>query len=148
MNVQFNSSQLLIIAHGIFQSHPWPSMDGTHFHFTLFPFSIIIFPKLNRALLHFHIAVPCFGQTHSSKHYFCWPCCGSYALHISLSWSLFWIIFLYPLHILTFFILTVKVLVAQLCLTLCDPMNCKPARFLCPWNSPGKNTGVRSHSLP
>ena len=37
----------------------------------------------------------------------------------------------------------VKVSVAQSCLTLCDPM----ARFLCPWNSPGKNTGVGSHSL-
>ena len=24
-------------------------------------------------------------------------------------------------------------LVAQLCLTLCHPMNCKPARLLCPW---------------
>ena len=23
-----------------------------------------------------------------------------------------------------------------------------PARFLCSWNSPGKNTGMRSHSLP
>ena len=29
-------------------------------------------------------------------------------------------------------------LVAQLCLTLCHPMD---------WNSPGKNTGVGSHSL-
>ena len=36
-----------------------------------------------------------------------------------------------------------KVLVAQVCLTLCDPMDCS----LCPWNSPGKNTGVSSHSL-
>ena len=24
----------------------------------------------------------------------------------------------------------------------------EPARLLCPWDSPGKNTGVRSHSLP
>ena len=31
------------------------------------------------------------------------------------------------------------VLVAQSCLTLCNPML---ARFLCPWSSPGKNTGV------
>ena len=30
-------------------------------------------------------------------------------------------------------------LAAQLCPTLCDPME---ARLLCPWNSPGKNTGV------
>ena len=36
----------------------------------------------------------------------------------------------------------VKVLVAQSCLTLCDP-----ARPLCPWDSPGKNTGVGCHSL-
>ena len=28
----------------------------------------------------------------------------------------------------------------QLCLTLCDPV--ETARFLCPWDSPGKNTGV------
>ena len=31
--------------------------------------------------------------------------------------------------------------------TLCDPMDCKLARLLCPWNSPGKNTGVGSHSF-
>ena len=30
------------------------------------------------------------------------------------------------------------VLLAQSCLTLYDPMD----RLLCPWNSPGKNTGV------
>ena len=31
----------------------------------------------------------------------------------------------------------------QPCPTLCDPMDCSlPARFLCPWDSPGKNTGV------
>ena len=33
--------------------------------------------------------------------------------------------------------------VAQSCLTVWDPMD----RLLCPWNSPGKNTGVDSHSL-
>ena len=37
----------------------------------------------------------------------------------------------------------VKVLVAQLCLTLCDPINW----LLCPWHSPGKNTGVGCHCL-
>ena len=31
----------------------------------------------------------------------------------------------------------------QSCPTLCNPMNC----LLCPWNSPGKNTGVGCHSL-
>ena len=33
------------------------------------------------------------------------------------------------------------VLVAQLCPTLCNPMNCSHG-ILCPWNSPGKSTGV------
>ena len=32
----------------------------------------------------------------------------------------------------------------QSCPTLCDPMDCSP---LCPWDSPGKNTGVGSHAL-
>ena len=42
---------------------------------------------------------------------------------------------------------SVKVLVVQSCPTLCDPMDCKPARLLCPWDSPGKNTGVGCHAL-
>ena len=40
----------------------------------------------------------------------------------------------------------VYVLVTQSCPTLCDPMDCSPPGF-CPWNSPGKNTGVHCHSL-
>ena len=36
-----------------------------------------------------------------------------------------------------------KVLVIQLYLTLCDPMDCS----LCPWDSPGKNSGVGCHAL-
>ena len=39
----------------------------------------------------------------------------------------------------------VKVLVAQLCLILRSPVD--PARLLCPWKLPGKNTGVGCHSL-
>ena len=35
----------------------------------------------------------------------------------------------------------------QWCLTLCDPMDCSPPRPLCPWDSPGKNTGVGCHAL-
>ena len=35
-----------------------------------------------------------------------------------------------------------KVLVAQLCPTLSEP-----ARLLCPWNLPGKNTGVGCYFL-
>ena len=42
--------------------------------------------------------------------------------------------------------LKMEVQVAQLCLTLCDSMDW-PARLLCPWDSPGKNTGVGSLSL-
>ena len=34
----------------------------------------------------------------------------------------------------------------QLCPTLCNPMNCGP-QVLCPWDSPGKNTGVDCHTL-
>ena len=34
----------------------------------------------------------------------------------------------------------------KLCPTFCDPMDCI-ARLLCPWDSPGKNTGVGFHFL-
>ena len=34
----------------------------------------------------------------------------------------------------------------QLCLTLCDPMDCS-LPVLCPWDSPGKNFGVGCHAL-
>ena len=37
-----------------------------------------------------------------------------------------------------------NVLVAQSCLTLCDPMDGRPPGSICPWNSPGKNIGVGS----
>ena len=40
-----------------------------------------------------------------------------------------------------------KVLVAQSCLTLCDHGQ-QPARLLCPWNPPGKNTEVGCHPPP
>ena len=35
----------------------------------------------------------------------------------------------------------------QSCLTLCDPHGSQPSRFLCPWDSPSKNTGVGCHAL-
>ena len=42
-----------------------------------------------------------------------------------------------------------KVKATHLCLTLCDPVDCNPpTRLLCPWNFPGKNTGVDCHFLP
>ena len=33
----------------------------------------------------------------------------------------------------------------QSCPTLCDTMDCSLPRLLCPWDSPGKNTGVCCH---
>ena len=41
---------------------------------------------------------------------------------------------------------SVQMLVTQACLTLW-PHGLKPARLLCPWDSPGKNTGVGCHAL-
>ena len=36
----------------------------------------------------------------------------------------------------------------QSCPTVCDPMTlCDPTRLLCPWDSPGKNTGVDCRAL-
>ena len=37
--------------------------------------------------------------------------------------------------------------VAQLCPTLRDPHGLQPTRLLCPWNFPGKSTGVGCHCL-
>ena len=48
---------------------------------------------------------------------------------------------------LPYWVVCVCVLVAQSCPTLCDPIDYRPARLLCPWNSPGKNTGVSCHFL-
>ena len=35
----------------------------------------------------------------------------------------------------------------QLCPTLCNPIDGSPPGFPCPWDSPGKNTGVGCHFL-
>ena len=35
----------------------------------------------------------------------------------------------------------------QLCPTLCDAIDSSPPRLPCPWDSPGKNTGVGCHFL-
>ena len=55
----------------------------------------------------------------------------------------------YKIRILTLMAphLALLVSVIQSCPTLCDPMDCSPTRLLCPWDSPGKNTGVSSHVL-
>ena len=42
---------------------------------------------------------------------------------------------------------TVLRLVAQLCLTLCDPMDCSPPGSSVHGDSPGKNTGVGFYAL-
>jgi len=41
----------------------------------------------------------------------------------------------------------VKVKVIQLCLTLCNPMDCSPPGSSVHGDSPDKNTGLGSHSL-
>ena len=54
-----------------------------------------------------------------------------------------------PLYILDSFVKN-KVpmcLVAQPCLTLCDPMDCSPPGSSVHGDSPGKNTGVGCHTL-
>ena len=37
--------------------------------------------------------------------------------------------------------------ITQSCPTLCDPMDSKPTRLLCPWHFPNKNIGVGCHFL-
>ena len=47
--------------------------------------------------------------------------------------------------------LALKLFCAVLCLVLSNsscPHGLQPARLLCPWCSPGKNTAMGSHSLP
>ena len=39
-------------------------------------------------------------------------------------------------------------LVAQLCLTVCNPMDCSPPGFSVHGDSPGKKTGSSCHTLP
>ena len=41
----------------------------------------------------------------------------------------------------------VEVFLPQLCPTLLQPHGLQPTRLLCPWSSPGKNTGVGCHFL-
>ena len=45
------------------------------------------------------------------------------------------------------FLSFLKVKVTQLCLILCDPMDCILHGLYSPWDSPGQNTGVGSLSL-
>ena len=57
---------------------------------------------------------------------------------------------LFSLHVCTFFtfyFFSVLCLITQSCPTFFNPMDCGPPRLLCPWDSPGKNTGVGCHFL-
>ena len=49
--------------------------------------------------------------------------------------------------VLPFVLFCSKMLVAQSWQTLCHPMDYSPPGSFCPWNSPGKKTGVGSQSL-
>ena len=44
-------------------------------------------------------------------------------------------------------LLCCDMLVTQLCLMFCDPMDCSPPDSPGPWGGPGKSNGVSSHSL-
>ena len=51
------------------------------------------------------------------------------------------------IHTYTHICVCVCVLVAQLCLTLCDPMDCSPPGLSVHGDSPGKNTGMGYHAF-
>ena len=55
----------------------------------------------------------------------------------------FFCLFIYLLAILH----TAAAKSLQSCPTLCDPIRWQPTRLPCPWDSPGKNTGVGCHFL-
>ena len=60
-----------------------------------------------------------------------------------------WLIELRKTHLLTRLpsYYTSIILHAHSCATLCNPMELQPARFLCSWDSLGKNTGVGCHNF-
>ena len=64
----------------------------------------------------------------------------------SISWT---IVCVFLTWVLSFLNITLNstCVSAQLCLPLCDPHGLYLARFLCPWNFPGKNTGIACYFL-
>ena len=67
---------------------------------------------------------------------------------VSLSFPFLTLILAFQSILYSLFLsMKVKVLVALWCPVVCDSHGLWPARLLCPWNSPGKNTGESSHSL-
>ena len=75
-----------------------------------------------------HRTLHCYSQysLNISSHQMCGG--GSHSKQFNISW-------------------VSSVLVAQSCLTLCDPMYCSPSGSVVHGDSPGKNTGVGCHSL-
>ena len=73
-----------------------------------------------------------FGVCRSSNITYPKPCLSSFPF------------FLFPNLLLFLYVLC---LVAQSCLTLCDPMDCSPSGSSVHGDSPGKNTGVGCHAL-
>ena len=81
--------------------------------------------------------------------FFCYHFC-SFVCSLSLLSQAIFSLFSPPLSLifllLAFFLfLSLVVLVAKPCLTLFRLHGLKPSRFLCPWDFPGKNTGVGCH---
>ena len=52
-----------------------------------------------------------------------------------------------PVNIQCWLVAAAAAKLLQSCPTLCDPIDSSPLGFLCPWDSPGKNTGVGCHFL-
>ena len=92
--------------------------------------------------------------TLSTDYYLCWLLSGCLWLYpvdcqstIHFNWRPF-PFHSFPLSYCTFHCVCVHAKSLLSCLTLCNPMNpMEPTRFLCPWNYPGKNTGVGCHFL-
>ena len=73
---------------------------------------------------------------------------NAFEVHPCISTYLYLILFIGENILLYFIKLCECVKSPQWCLTLCNPMGCSPPGSpLCPWDSPGKNTGVDCHFL-
>ena len=80
--------------------------------------------------------LPIYVHSHSSAH-FSVPCKTDKYVLGQLNSLDFWLL----LRVI------VLCLVAQSCLSLCDPMDCSPPGSSLQGNSPGKNTGVSCHAF-
>ena len=104
-----------------------------------------VFPPVDIALPLW--AVPCLSQAYSGQ--------GEGARLISaMDWQLSFLILLWSAslgRLSSFSIESYAWVCAKslqsLYLTLVDPMDCSPPGSFCPWDSPGKSTGVGCHAL-